>query len=522
MSDLVAGDFVGAEGGDQSPPCASEDAAQYLANLCGIDIRHFSYPGRLKDVVSFGRAALLAKCRLLDTFPIGSADAVKGPQFKGIRRQAAAVYRPRDWVPRLVAMNEDFLKHRRQRTHYSPLSDEEAEILGSVVIGPRQATFCLDQDRLIVLLEVGREPIGMFYPAENLFLTLSRHPLGPRSSLNEFLQHFLAHPQPFADWVRRARGRGLTRVFVIGDNRPGHFIKQSLAYLDIQEASLIAFAERGGLLAVVPDWCAIDPFAVIPALRKLDRLEIRSSRLTQTFVLGGYDAHRVYRLNTHREGSWLRRRLGVGPARPARDGRFKVMLSIDAERERIINQADAFAFVLKTLSDACEADGSSLEVVWDGWTVPEQPNERDLAVQARIEGMIGAILEKLDIRIARQARIFDRSALAKIPELEDCDLVLVTQGTGAVIPCWLLRRPTITYHAAAMINDRSCLEDDVAFNVDQRAVLESPGASAGHQFELALWGLEDALRRAVGSRLVIRPQQHPPAHPIAGDAAPDA
>jgi hypothetical protein len=196
------------------------------------------------------------------------------------------------------------------------------------------------------------------------------------------------------------------------------------------------------------------------------------------------------------------------------------MLSIDAERERILNQAEAFAFVLRILSEACRAEGSSLEVVWDGWTVPEEPDERDLMVQARIKAMIGRILDELDIPIARQTQIFDRSALAKIPELEDCDLVLVTQGTGAVIPCWLLRRPTITYHVASMIHDRSCLEDDVAFNVDQRAVLEPAGINGARQFELAFWGLEDALRRAVGQRLSIRPQQHPPTHLMAGGPAP--
>ena len=257
-----------------------------------------------------------------------------------------------------------------------------------------------------------------------------------------------------------------------------------------------------------------------PALAPLERLSLRSERLMETILADGLDAHRVYRFNIHPDAAWLRRRLApvisaALEAAAARDGRrYRVMISLDAERERVLNAVEAFRFTLRKLGEACAAEGTVLDVVWDGWTVPGEPGPKDLVVMERIEAMIAAITEGLEVPLGEQVRIFDRSSLAKVPDLARCDLALTTQGTGAQVSSWLLQRPTIVYHVASATSNRSYLDDASAIDMDPRAVDELPPGdvrAANHQrFSLALWGLEDALRRAVAGRLAIRPECPPP------------
>jgi hypothetical protein len=500
------------EGGvtPEQPAWGTETAAAYLARLSGLPEDCFSGAGRKGGDLRRGADAIARACEvrvLLNGTPAAEED-------RALRKQILSRYREAVWVPHFEQMNRAFFEFR-EGWFYSPLHDRDARRLGSILLGPFQVNVCLDGERLVFLFGVGKEPFGMYYAAENLLLWLHGWRSVDPNMLRRLLHLVLPHAERFAGWVHRAMEGGLGRVFVVGDNRPGHFIKQSLAYLDRHEDELILpFLGRGGRLVLIPDWCAMDPLPLFPSLAGMDHLVLGSEGASEKLLDLGLDAHRVYRFTTHKEPSWLRRRFaalarGETDARlcvpPGR--RFKVLISLDAERQRIVNQVEAFRFVLRKLGAACVADGSALDVVWDGWTMPGVPNERDRTVLARIEALIGQITEDLGVSLRRQVRVFDRSAAEKIPETGDCDLVLVTQGTGAVVPCWLLQRPTITYHVADMVGDRSCLDESVAYNVDQRAIEPPPPdvplADQHRRFSIALWGLEEALMRAVGSRLTI-------------------
>jgi hypothetical protein len=483
-------------------------AAHDLAALCGLDMRHFRYPGHEADPAAFGSHPWVMGCEVVDHF--GRMGPGEGPHAADrlLRERIRTSYRHATWVAHYKALNAAFLAHEGDRRIPSPLSGGEATILGSVPIGPYQFTLCLDGERLVVAIGIGYMAVGILYPAEALFLVLTPYPLNMRSVLRVFMDHMLQRPQTWLGWIHRAQAGSLRRAYLIGDNRPGHFIRQSLAYLDAQEAEIHAFSAAGGLLLPVPDWCAMDPFTLIPGLAPLERREVPSEALTLTVLQDGHDAHRVYRFDIHRDPSWLRRRFAAlapvddVPALPGR--RFRVLISIDAESGRFLNQEEAFRFVLRQLVQACARDGRILDVAWDGWTVPGVPSPRDLEILERIEAVVGRITKGLS-GLGEQLRLFGRSAQEKVPAVAECDLAFVTQGTGAVIPCWLLKRPTVIYHVASMVQDRSCLDDTVAFNVDQRAVIEMPPEEGRpvHQrrFSLAHWGLDEAMRRALGGSL---------------------
>lgn len=492
--------MVAAATGAPIPELTAEAAASWVAALCGIEAEHVGPKSPARDLARHGPHALAQRCRIV---ALDSGEPVEGlPRFT---RDDIRPWRGAPWAEALGAFQTACLEGR-ERALISPLHRAPARVIGELVLDAHQILVAMQDGALCFFLLAGRIPQGVYYPARDLFLVLNPYPLNHRASVWRVLNFLLPRPLPFARWLARALRGALRPAFVVGDMRPGHFLKESLAYLDAREEALLGFLDRGGLLALITDWCAMDPLALLPSLRRGDVLLLRSVRAAERCLDLGLDAHRVFRTKSHPDAGWLRRRLGVVAHQPD-PARFRLLLSVDAERGRVLNQVEAFRFVLRRLRAACRARGMALDVVWDGWTVPNLPGERDLAVMAKIEAAIAAITAAPDAAPDSETRIFGRSFAAKVPDIATCDLAIATQGTAALLPSWLLERPTIVYHAASQVPNRSDLAAHSVFQLDQRAVIEeTPDAAAAHglRFSLALWGLDDALVRAVGERLGLR------------------
>lgn len=488
-----------------SPALTPRAAAHWLAALCGIEPEHFTYRDETRDPTRHGLRSLFDRCRFAD---IGG-EAPAG--VAAFTTEDLKAYRSGAWGDHLRDFHAAYLAGGKRRLH-SPLHGGMVRVLGEVMLDASQVYLALHEGELCFFVFVGRIPQAVYYPARDLFLVLHAFPLNHPDRLMRLLKLLLGHPLPFARFLARALRGELRPAFVLGDARPGHFVKESLGYLDWAEAEVAAFLARDGLLALVTDWCAMDPLDLFPALHRADILMVNSARAGLRFLEMGIDAHRVIRTKGRNGSGWLRRRVGLDVASPGaapRDpARFRVMISLDAERQRILNQVEAFRFVLRRLGTACAAAGLALEVVWDGWTMSHVPNEKDRVVLARIEALVAKITDGAGVTIAAQHRVFGRSFTGKLPEIAPCDLVLVTQGTGALMPSWLLERPTIVYHAAQHVKNRIDLADHGVFQLDQRAILEEPPTvpPQGPRFAIALWGLDDALVRAAGDRLGLVPE----------------
>ncbi|PWS35116.1 hypothetical protein DFH01_22620 [Falsiroseomonas bella] len=489
-----------------------QDAAESLAALCGIAPENFSYAGPQRDPALHGINAMLARCRHLQLGGRDWPSDLPRPLPEDVK-----AYRSAAWLEHLRAIHAACLAGR-PRLLRSPLHHRDVPVLGEVLADSHQIYLALHDRELFFFVFVGRLPQGVYYPARDLFLMLRPNALDPRNATWRVLRLLLPEPQRVARFVARALAGALRLALVVGDPRPGHYLKESLAYLDAAEADIIGFRRRGGLLVLLEDWCAMDPLAVIPTLAEGPVQRLQSTGAALALLDAGVDAHRVYRFKTAEGPGWLRRRFGLSAlADPARGGRFRLMLSVDAERARLLNQAEVFRFVLRRLGAACAARGLAMEVAWDGWTISGEPTEKDRMVMARIEAAIAAIKQDLGVAIASEIRLFGRSAYEKVAEIAPCDLVLTTQGTGALLPSWLLERPTIVYHVAAMVPNRSDLHEPTVVQLDQRAVIEEAEGDAQHgsRFTLALWGVEDALLRAVGEKLGLEPELLPP--PFTGE-----
>lgn len=494
-----------------------EAAAKYLAELSGIALPNFAYRGNNVDRNLHGVPAIIRNCTYLNFF-CGDEPGKWGEDFKA---RVIRGYSANNWAKRFKLINNDFLAHKYSaRRVYSPLHDSEKPILGGLLLRRFQVLVCCDESELFFLLMLGRISYAVYYPKKNLFVNLNAYMEDNKGILNLLLTWFLNSSREFAAWVMLAKSGRLKRAFIIGDNRPGHYIKESLAYIDRElDALILPFVNKGGLIAIVQDWCFIDSLSIFPELNSASLLFLKSKDAAANLLALALDVHRVYRYATHKDSAWLRHRLERSGVRKknqqyllkndidaSEPDRFRVLISVDSEKNRIANQIEVFQFVLRKLGWACRQINLRLEVIWDGWTVAHEPNQKDIDVIDNIQRVTAEILSGIDYKIF-ETKIFGLSAEAKIPFVEGCDLVMVTQGTGAVIPCWLLQRPTITYHVTEIVGDRSCLDDDYAYNVSQQAILPESGSDAkvAHQkrFSIALWGVEEALIRAVGNKLPL-------------------
>ncbi len=481
----------------------AKSAAEQLASLCGLDARHFAPCRPAAEKGAYGVAALVSRC----SFPL--LRSLVGSAIGDVSFTAADTEQFGDrWKPAFQQYCRNHLRGR-PRQLYSPLHHEPCRVVAETIVHGHQIYVAVHDETLFFPIFFGQSMLGIYYPSRDLFLKLQRSVRDASLALKVFLDVLLNDPVLFHAFVTRGLTGRLRPAFVIGDMRPGHFVRETLGYIDAVEDELLRFLGRGGLLVIISDGCAIDPVDVFPRLADADILRVGSARLAKTLLELGIDGHRVYRLRTHSDGAWLRKRLAARPdgmtePGPATPRRFRIMISLDAEKRRFVNQVEAFRYVLGRLGTVCAHLGRELEVVWDGWTIAHEPRAKDIQVMRRIEEMIDEITTNLDVRLGRQIPIFGRSIVAKVPTIAGCDLVMVTQGTGAVVPNWLLQRTTIVWHVAQKVGNRSDLSEETIVQVDQRAVVETeadPAQPNAERFSIALWGMEDALVRAVGEEL---------------------
>jgi hypothetical protein len=500
---------------------STEAAVRYLAGLSGIPAEHFSRSGLPFDKEKHGARPFAAICSMVN--PCTGVHDGDHPCIndRDLKARVDAEYKGAIWTKRLLVYTEAFMLSKPGFRLASPLRKRQIKPLGGIVSGRFQIMPGIEDNKLVFFLLLGKQPHAIFYPAERLFLNLTVVSAGvriDRNILTDLLALFLRNPLAFARWIDRSLNGGLRKTYLIGDNRPGHFIKESLAFLHREEETLLnPYLDARGHITIVPDWCVIDPIKLFPRIEETDRLFVHSDRVTMMLLEGGWNVHRVYRMTIFPQATWLRERvsrldLAGAPKPPGK--RFKLAFVVDAEKGRMVNQTEMFRFVIQTIGEACRKTGEELEVVWDGWTAGERPNAHDLKMMGKIEEHIAAITQDIGVDFT-QTRVFGRTALGKIPFLKDADLVLAVQGTGAVVPCWLLGRATISYHVAEILKDRSCLDEAVAVNVDLDALelTDDDNRGVGHltHFRMAFWGMEEAMVAALRGRITFERRHFKPA-----------
>ena len=264
--------------------------------------------------------------------------------------------------------------------------------------------------------------------------------------LTHFIAHLVTRRLGYDDLFGNMTAAG-PRFLVISDERPTHFVQETLGFLAKNvDVFIIPFLKSGGRLAIARDRCLVDPVGLFPGLGAGDILYSDTSSLICNLTHGASFFHNVYRAtdgSSDSQAAFDLLRADIGDADNWSGPCFQAHIVLDTEKSRFLNQISCLKRTVAQMAAACDTAGVSLRIAFDGWT-PScfAPSDRDRAMHDAVSRVAQDIM---DGSATEFEVISDRPFASKARILSPFDISLSSHGTGALLPCKILRIPTVTY-----------------------------------------------------------------------------
>ncbi|WP_454918614.1 hypothetical protein [Xanthobacter sediminis] len=375
-------------------------------------------------------------------------------------------------------IQEDHLAFMRSETLYLP----SLKISGANVRACSECHFSrfsvvsyVDFDDPCLLILVATMPLFIFNLNTRTIHFTTSYRAYPESDLIAILSYIFWRQISY-DTLFLVQTSVERRAIVIGDNRPTHFIRQSLGFIDwALEAHILPFLSSGGEIWIVRDQCFVDPTSIFPQLHRGQITYLDDSNANLQYGRGIRQMRRIYRVEpqfTDLNFAASMTKEGGG-FYSGEESKFYCLISLDIEKSRFINQESCISEIIKYLMDLSTSRNKQLSIIWDGWTLKRfgLPDRKDKDVIQRLKSTI----QNMDLpRDMEQEFIFDKTFDEKLRCAAKANLAITTHGTAALIPCRLLKIPTITYHVSAIMERREEIEPTSFFPVSEEFISEDP------------------------------------------------
>lgn len=365
--------------------------------------------------------------------------------------------------------------------------------------GRHHAMFFVDAGRPSIMVALARTLLFSIDLSTKTVTFLSRYREQTFTILRSLLATLYRRGVAYED-VFSPPPPGAGRALVIGDERPTHFLRQSMGFLEARHDEVLSFLKSGGELWVVRDQAFVDPADIFPDLRAGKIVYTTVAEAFAAFDWGPRFMHRVYR-HTIDSMSWARGGfLGERPREENAASRpLRLFVSIDAEKSRFLNQVECLSAVLARFAEAY----GDFEVVWDGWTLkPSAIDARDREMLGRIRETV-ALIEK-PAALKAETAAYETPLGEKLAQIAACDLAICPHGTAALLPSRGYSIPTVTYHVRACM--QGLLEvDKKAFFPVEAAYIEEYAEQEGwlvdrRHFKVDPVGVLKAIDRGLSGR----------------------
>lgn len=347
---------------------------------------------------------------------------------------------------------------RRKRVEFfDPLSGKAVVATKSQVFRKYHFHFFTGPSGPGFLMCIGSRPQAIFYLTPKTWIDIRNHNDDHYAVLAQCLATVARLSRTFYRYL--SEPAGVEVACIVGDERPTHFIRESLGGLQdyVDKGQIAAFWDSIDYLIVPADnsFILTDELFAVPSHVKV--IYAGMNDLNQIIAAKNLFTYRLMRSGSHMTDN-LRERLTrygdeasqalnwpeVAKIKGGDDYRT-VWFSVEIEKGRLKNQKDVFAALLTTLKDRF---GDKVRLIIDGWSPsPIYLTKKDERIMASIRHFSRDVMKETGIQFD-VIEAFSMSYRDKIKLAGEIDFFVTMHGSAAIVPSLIRQKPGITYHSA--------------------------------------------------------------------------
>lgn len=308
-----------------------------------------------------------------------------------------------------------------------------------------------------ILACVGSRPQALFYLDERLWIDIKPHKEDHHVLLRAFHTAASDLQRDFLRYLSDSRPPAV--ACIVGDERPTHFIRESLGGIQnfIDSGKDSDFWDSIDYLIVPTDNSFLITDELFEPPPTVKTVYLPMGDLNRFIATKNVFAHRLMRSGSHMTDS-LRDRilLYADHSSPAlewpevsklmnRPGYVTVWFGVEIEKDRIQNQEEVLATLLSFLNSRF---GDNVQLIIDGWSPnPLSINAKDRRIISSIRAFTRKVMNDCVIHYAT-IDSYTMPYRDKIRLASEIDFFVTMHGSAAIVPSLIRRKPGITYHSA--------------------------------------------------------------------------
>jgi hypothetical protein len=266
---------------------------------------------------------------------------------------------------------------------------------------------------------------------------------------------------------------GNQRLLLVADDRPSHFLLETVGFICINHKLLVDFTAANGLIGFLPVQSFFNPSALFDDLQ-FDPINLNpEEEINLRPIKGCQFIHRAYRSSSSKIDWWkvypesyssfVNQPLTPSTHRyPMNQFVTNIVLSIEAEKGRWIGQVDDLIWIIKAINHKLVSD-ERMDIAFyvDGWTFSDFAKSNDIKSHPIVE-KLEAVRQDLIAATAYPHiyACYDLLFSAKATFLSTCNLYITHHGTSSLLPSKILSIPTITIGTSKQLHKKHTVSED--------------------------------------------------------------
>lgn len=364
-----------------------------------------------------------------------------------------------------ASQNDNFLKFKALEI-ISPFTGKKIRLSSECSFGRFRLSFFEEDGFPCVIVWIGQKAIFCFDFLRKIAIDLYESKENLFAIIRDIIYYILINKIEYStifDFNADSK-----RLFVIADERPTHFFRQTLGYIDINIDKIIPFIENGGGVLIIKDRCFIDPVKIFSEIKNSDFAYVSDKAASLSISKDVKYSRKFYR-TTDESLNWLNR-IVAKKSNDEVDNFLIFHLCLDVEKNRFLNQIEVFREVFDFLKVFSTLKNKEIKIFVDGWSIKDFGiSGKDKEIFEKIDHCFNEINKDFNFKYEE---IYSLDFVKKINKISISNFSICTHGTAALIPSKILKKPTITYHVKEVMLGEMEFDSGSSYRVDECYIKE--------------------------------------------------